>query len=108
MQCRQQLHVKAGVKSATRTELRPSLSSPARRPLVLPATFVAGQRRALATVQSRTDPFIWCVVDANEGIANSEDQGPLKEYDDRVATGRLKDDEHQRGDYIVFPKQPRD
>lgn len=52
-----------------------------KRLLILPATFIAGQRRALATVQND----------------NADVEGPLKEYDNRVAAGRLKDDEHQRG-----------
>jgi protein AFG1 len=30
-------------------------------------------------------------------IENPDDRGPLEEYDDRVADGRLRDDEHQRG-----------
>ncbi|KAE8451669.1 hypothetical protein EG329_003126 [Mollisiaceae sp. DMI_Dod_QoI] len=47
----------------------------------LPATFIAGQRRTLATVQN----------------ANLDDRGPLQEYDARVDQGRLRDDEHQRG-----------
>jgi hypothetical protein len=39
---------------------------------------------------------------ANEALivpVNPDDHGPMDEYDDRVATGRLRDDEHQRGDY---------
>jgi protein AFG1 len=28
---------------------------------------------------------------------NPDDRGPMTEYDDRVAQGRLRDDEHQRG-----------
>ena len=28
---------------------------------------------------------------------NLDDRGPMNEYDDRVAEGRLRDDEHQRG-----------
>jgi protein AFG1 len=30
-------------------------------------------------------------------LENPDDRGPLQEYDDRVAQGRLRDDEHQRG-----------
>lgn len=30
-------------------------------------------------------------------LVNLDDRGPLDEYDDRVANGRLRDDEHQRG-----------
>ncbi|KAG0652765.1 afg1, partial [Hyphodiscus hymeniophilus] len=30
-------------------------------------------------------------------LVNRDDRGPMAEYDDRVASGRLRDDEHQRG-----------
>lgn len=30
-------------------------------------------------------------------LVNPDDRGPMQEYDDRVAQGRLRDDEHQRG-----------
>lgn len=30
-------------------------------------------------------------------IENPDDRGPMQEYDDRVASRRLRDDEHQRG-----------
>ncbi|KAL2066065.1 hypothetical protein VTL71DRAFT_2136 [Oculimacula yallundae] len=53
-----------------------------RRPMfILPASFIAGQRRGLATVKN----------------VNPDDRGPLMEYDDRVDSGRLRNDEHQRG-----------
>ncbi|KAF7872718.1 uncharacterized protein EAF02_008789 [Botrytis sinoallii] len=52
-----------------------------RRLLALPASFIAGQRRSLATVQNE----------------NPDDRGPMKEYNARVASGQLRDDEHQRG-----------
>ncbi|KAH8593514.1 mitochondrial ATPase [Bisporella sp. PMI_857] len=45
------------------------------------ATIPLPQRRALATVQN----------------VNPDDLGPMKEYDNRVDSGRLRDDEHQRG-----------
>ncbi|KFY07185.1 hypothetical protein V492_07371 [Pseudogymnoascus sp. VKM F-4246] len=48
---------------------------------IRPAVFIAGQRRSLS---SNPDP-------------NPEDHGPLAEYDDRVQSGRLRDDDHQRG-----------
>ncbi|ATZ55768.1 Bcafg1 [Botrytis cinerea B05.10] len=56
-------------------------SSAPRRLLAFPASFVAGQRRSLATVQNE----------------NPDDRGPMKEYNARVASGQLRDDEHQRG-----------
>lgn len=31
------------------------------------------------------------------GAVNDDDIGPIEEYDRRVAQGRLKNDEHQRG-----------
>ncbi|TGO66939.1 hypothetical protein BOTNAR_0051g00190 [Botryotinia narcissicola] len=52
-----------------------------RRLLAFPASFIAGQRRSLATVQNE----------------NPDDLGPMKEYNARVASGQLRDDEHQRG-----------
>lgn len=48
---------------------------------MLPAKFIAGQRRTLATVEN----------------VNPDDRGPINEYDDRVDAGRLRDDAHQRG-----------
>ncbi|KAL3427295.1 Protein AFG1 [Phlyctema vagabunda] len=74
----------AGNRATARrsSHLNVSASAAGRRPLVVrPAIFVAGQRRALATVQN----------------VNPDDRGPLQEYDARVAAGRLRDDEHQRG-----------
>ncbi|RFU33516.1 hypothetical protein B7463_g2799, partial [Scytalidium lignicola] len=68
---------RVGISSASRVKI-PSAD---RRLLALPATFVAGQRRGLATVQN----------------VNPNDRGPLAEYDARVANGRLRDDGHQRG-----------
>jgi hypothetical protein len=32
-----------------------------------------------------------------DSIVNPDDRGPMMEYDDRVNAGRLRDDEHQRG-----------
>lgn len=36
------------------------------------------------------------------GLANPDQWGPLDEYDERVHSRRLRDDEHQRGEYC-FP-----
>lgn len=47
---------------------------------ILPAVRIAGQRRGF--IGKHVDP---------------EERGPLAEYDDRVASGRLRDDAHQRG-----------
>ncbi|KAG9237391.1 AFG1-like ATPase-domain-containing protein [Amylocarpus encephaloides] len=52
-----------------------------RAPTPRPAIFIAGQRRSLATVRN----------------VNPDDRGPIQEYDHRVDTGRLRNDEHQRG-----------
>ncbi|KAH8679035.1 AFG1-like ATPase-domain-containing protein [Tricladium varicosporioides] len=69
-------------KTMVRARLFPETSRiAARRNSVLPAVFIAGQRRSLATVQN----------------VNPDDRGPMQEYDRRVAAGRLRDDEHQRG-----------
>lgn len=35
---------------------------------------------------------------------NEDDFGPIQEYDRRVAEGRLKNDEHQRGNF-PFPNE---
>lgn len=33
-------------------------------------------------------------------VVNPDDRGPIQEYDARVESGRLRDDEHQRGEQI--------
>ncbi len=77
-----------------------NLQSAVRRSqLALPAAFIAGQRRSFATVEngmpksrkSHSKP------ETNKPAVNPDDRGPINEYDDRVAAGRLRDDEHQRG-----------
>ena len=35
--------------------------------------------------------------ETDAGAANTEDIGPIQEYDRRVANGLLRNDEHQRG-----------
>ncbi|CZR69711.1 probable AFG1-ATPase family gene [Phialocephala subalpina] len=81
-QCRGQDNVRYRSANASRTRQFASTSNVARTSrFALPATFVAGQRRTLTTVQN----------------ANPDDRGPLQEYDARVDQGRLRDDEHQRG-----------
>ncbi|EAQ87638.1 hypothetical protein CHGG_04257 [Chaetomium globosum CBS 148.51] len=54
--------------------------------VVFPAAFVAGQRRRASVV----------AAEAVENT-NTEDIGPIQEYDRRVANGLLRNDEHQRG-----------
>ncbi|CAG8961463.1 hypothetical protein HYFRA_00013915 [Hymenoscyphus fraxineus] len=49
------------------------------------SAFLKGQTRNLATVHHHTH------------LTNIADHGPMREYDLRVASGRLRDDEHQRG-----------
>ncbi|KAF4625262.1 hypothetical protein G7Y89_g12905 [Cudoniella acicularis] len=83
LQCRQQSR-RQYVIPAMASQIRAASASSGlteRRLLALPAAFVAGQRRGLATLQS----------------VNHDDRGPLQEYDKRVAAGGLRDDEHQRG-----------
>ncbi|KAK4144604.1 AFG1-like ATPase-domain-containing protein [Dichotomopilus funicola] len=53
---------------------------------VFPAIFVAGQRRSASAVAA-----------AAVENANPEDIGPIQEYDRRVDSGVLRNDEHQRG-----------
>lgn len=66
------------------------------------------QGRGLATVQSGMPASeSRQQTKADAFTVDPDDRGPMMEYDDRVATGRLRDDEHQRGtDYgeITFPK----
>ncbi|KAL2193618.1 AFG1-like ATPase-domain-containing protein [Corynascus similis CBS 632.67] len=54
--------------------------------VVLPAVFAAGQRRKASVVAAPTTQN-----------SNTEDIGPIQEYDRRVASGVLRNDEHQRG-----------
>ncbi|RDL39884.1 putative AFG1-ATPase family protein [Venustampulla echinocandica] len=83
--CQQQCHgrgLRPEITIRSSAALAGSNSPPSRRVFsVLPATFVAGQRRALATAQN----------------VNRQDHGPMQEYEKRVESGRLRDDEHQRG-----------
>ncbi|TVY68872.1 Protein AFG1 [Lachnellula suecica] len=81
--CRQQVSVRPRALGRSTTAVRSlvSGSSLPRRQIALPAPFIAGQRRAFATVQND----------------NPDDRGPMDEYNKRVAAGRLRDDEHQRG-----------
>lgn len=65
--------------NTTRHAVRSSGAKEVRR--ILPALQIAGQRRAYG---------------ANNKV-NSDDQGPMAEYDARVASGKLRDDDHQRG-----------
>jgi hypothetical protein len=101
IQCRQQLRGQNGRFGAGGTSSRfssRSLIPPPRMQCVLPAPFIAGQRRTLATVQNGTHALRAYANSSNPDLAvNPDDRGPMNEYDDRVAEGRLRDDEHQRG-----------
>ena len=109
IQCRQQLHGRAVRMKGGETSLGsngPSGVKPsARRPAFgLPASFVAGQSRTLATIHNGKIILLFFSTAHHVLTAlpvKPDDRGPMAEYDDRVATGRLKDDEHQRG------QQPR-
>jgi hypothetical protein len=68
-----------------------------RRTIALPAVFVAGQRRSLATVQNCTRLSVELVQKLTLPTVNRDNFGPIQEYDARVKSGRLRDDEHQRG-----------
>ncbi|TVY43949.1 Protein AFG1 [Lachnellula occidentalis] len=86
IQCRHETGGRKGVlgrpAAATRSFASTPLIASSRGPqIALPAVFIAGQRRSLATVQDATH----------------DDQGPMEEYNKRVKSGRLRDDEHQRG-----------
>ncbi|KAK3324083.1 AFG1-like ATPase-domain-containing protein [Cercophora scortea] len=54
---------------------------------VLPAAFIAGQRR-------RASSSVATAVAEN---VNADDLGPIQEYDRRVDAGELRNDDHQRG-----------
>lgn len=73
--------------------------------VVYPATFVAGQRRRASVVAAEAVEnsaysggvgMVEGKTDAD--TANTEDIGPIQEYDRRVANGLLRNDEHQRGE----------
>lgn len=65
---------------------------------MLPAKFIAGQRRTLATVENGVFHDENHRSTAADGlVVNPDDRGPINEYDDRVDAGRLRDDAHQRG-----------
>ncbi|CZS91340.1 hypothetical protein WAI453_003609 [Rhynchosporium graminicola] len=84
VRCHQEWSEPCNSQRETRYARRQTVSgSDARRRAMftLPAPFIAGQRRAFATVKN----------------VNPDDRGPLMEYDDRVDSGRLRNDEHQRG-----------
>lgn len=78
------------------------------RRIVQPAVRIAGQRRSHATVSSspirhgkivtvrQTHIYTYTCLD--------DTYGPMQEYDNRVATGRLRDDSHQRGKNTLFDR----
>ncbi|KAL2176892.1 AFG1-like ATPase-domain-containing protein [Thermothelomyces heterothallicus CBS 202.75] len=72
---------RAGASSASGSCLRTSSH------IVLPAVSTAGQRRSASSAVSAA------AIENN----NVEDIGPIQEYDRRVASGVLRNDEHQRG-----------
>jgi protein AFG1 len=100
IQCHE-LHTRPS-RGAIKTTQRATANSQSvvrRSQLALPAAFIAGQRRGFATVENgipKPRKSHW-KSGANRSIVNPDDRGPINEYDDRVAAGRLRDDEHQRG-----------
>jgi protein AFG1 len=44
---------------------------------------------------------------ADKSLVNRDDIGPIQEYDRRVLEGRLKNDEHQRGELPTRLLSPR-
>jgi protein AFG1 len=83
----------------------PGLRSRTASHVVVPAAFSSGQRRgasaaAAATVENSA--FSGAMKGLNlktdgRATANVEDIGPIQEYDRRVDSGLLRNDEHQRG-----------
>jgi len=56
------------------------------------------QKRGLATVQDGKCYLMGIRVEkVLNYFGNLDDQGPMREYNSRVKSGRLTDDEHQRG-----------
>lgn len=102
IQCRQETYTSPGIRQSggslrSNGSLR-SLSPTARPRHILPAAFIAGQRRGKATVHNgMRGP--WNIVEwkLTRKIVPSDDRGPMSEYNSRVENGRLRDDEHQRG-----------
>ena len=75
-----------------------SSKPPRRSQIALPATFIASHRRCLATVHNCISSLLNIAGDNSDlHIVNPDDRGPMQEYDDRVAAGKLRDDAHQRG-----------
>lgn len=100
IQCREERNGVSAMERVTGYVRRQALggSMMGRRPrFILPATFIAGQRRALATVKNGTASLRTGRMSINPATVNPDDRGPLMEYDDRVDSGRLRNDEHQRG-----------
>lgn len=65
----------------------------------------AGRRRARCEVH-RPGRGVRRLATAVEGVVepptSTAEYGPLKEYENRVASGRLRDDDHQRGKIFFF------
>lgn len=76
--------------------------------IILPATFTAGQRRrasvASATIENCTKDSAHDPTKQHRLTSypvNTEDIGPIQEYDRRVQLGLIRNDEHQRGEFLV-------
>lgn len=92
-------------KRRTKANLRGGFHLPTTPRTVFPAIFVAGQRRSASAVAAaavengtREESLLKGNGETDITVANPEDIGPIQEYDRRVDSGILRNDEHQRGE----------
>lgn len=69
-------------------------------PVALSARSIIGaaaRQSAKARLYSRSRPYATAAHGVSEEARSPDHHGPIQEYDRRVAEGRLREDEHQRG-----------
>ena len=93
-----------GRASASNHQVR-LVKRPASR-VILPAVFTAGQRRRASVVSDaavENGTYVRRVAPGSPGLdlpssaVNTDDIGPIQEYDRRVDAGLIRNDNHQRG-----------
>ena len=70
----------------------------------LQSSLVSNSSRQMATVSHSMYakvPDQWCSSVLMLGLANPDAWGPLNEYDERVHSHQLREDEHQRGTHSL-------
>ena len=68
------------------------------------SSLIFNSSRQMATVSHSTYAKLavqWCFSVLIFGLANPDAWGPLNEYDERVHSHQLREDEHQRGTFSV-------